>query len=229
MDVAVHLAAGGEDDREALLAAELQHVEGHHRVLERAVRLAHELVHLRVRPEVDDEVDLGILHAADSTRERWIVAGKILKQVAKIVGPRVQPLVDAEHVVSVTDEAKRKVGADLPGRAGDEDPHAATGTACAPRSVVDVAPSIRTSTSSPGSAMPVKLTVVFRLVRPRRSEASVRLGPSTSTSSTRPTRSSFRSRATRCTTSISRSMRSRFTPSGIWSAIAAASVPARGE
>ncbi len=45
-----------------------------------------------------------------------------------------------------------------------------------------------TSTRSPGDASPVKLTVVLRRVRPRRIEASVRLGPSTSTSSTRPTR-----------------------------------------
>ena len=66
----------------------------------------------------------------------------------------------------------------------------------------------------PPAASPVKLTVVLRRVRPRRKLGSVRLGPSTSTSSTRPMRSSFRSPAMRCTTSTSRSIRSRFTSSG---------------
>ncbi len=82
-------------------------------------------------------------------------------------------------------------------------------------SVVDVAPSMRTSTRSPGEAEPAKLTVVFRLVRPRRSDGSVRLAPSTSTCSTRPTRSSLRSCAIRWTTSTSRSIRSRLSSSGI--------------
>ena len=45
------------------------------------------------------------------------------------------------------------------------------------------------------AASPRKLTVVLRRVRPRRTAGSVRLGPSTSTSSTRPTRSAFRSAA----------------------------------
>ena len=73
-----------------------------------------------------------------------------------------------------------------------------------------------TSARSPGSAAPEKLTVVFRLVRPRSSEGSVRLGPSTSTSSTRPTRSRFRSPAMRCTRSTSSSSLSCFTSSGTW-------------
>ena len=47
---------------------------------------------------------------------------------------------------------------------------------------------MRTGTSSPAVADPAKFTVVFRRVRPRSSEGSVRLVPSTSTSSTRPTR-----------------------------------------
>ena len=65
VDVAVDLARRGEDDRDRALPAELEHVEGHHQVLERAVRLGHELVHLRVRGEVDDEVGLRVLDAAD--------------------------------------------------------------------------------------------------------------------------------------------------------------------
>ena len=93
---------------------------------------------------------------------------------------------------------------------------AATAASSEPRSVVEVAPSIRTSTRLPASADPAKLTVVFRRVRPRRSAGSVRLAPSTSTCSTRPTRSSFRSRAIRWTTSTRRSMRSRLTSSGTW-------------
>ena len=52
VDVAVDLARRREHDRQLLLAAELEHVEGHHQVLERAVRLGDELVHLRVRGEV---------------------------------------------------------------------------------------------------------------------------------------------------------------------------------
>src|SRR5919206_280946 len=62
----------------------------------------------------------------------------------------------------------------------------ATGTSWAPRRVVEVAPSIRTSTSSPGCASPAKFTVVLRRVRPRRSDASVRLGPPASPRSLPP-------------------------------------------
>src|SRR5439155_13594963 len=201
----------------------------HDGVLESAVRLAHELVDLRVSREVDDEIDLGVLDAADAARERRVVPRQVLQEIAEVVRPRVQPLVDPEDVMAVADETEREVRADLPGRAGDENPHTATGTACAPRRVVDVAPSIRTSTSSPAAATPVKFTVVFRRVRPRNSDGSVRLGPSTRTSSTRPMRSWLRSCATRWTTSTRRSIRTCFTSSASWSAITAASVPARGE
>src|SRR3954467_2848322 len=48
-----------------------------------------------------------------------------------------------------------------------------------------------------GAAAPEKFTVVLRRVRPRRSDWSVRLRPSTSTSSTRPMRSRLRFCATR--------------------------------
>ena len=80
-----------------------------------------------------------------------------------------------------------------------------------PLSVVELAPVIATRTSSPAAARPVKLTVVLRRVRPRLSVESVRLGPSTSTCSTPPIRSALRVAATRWTTSISRSIRSRLT------------------
>ena len=62
----------------------------------------------------------------------------------------------------------------------------------------------------PGEAVPLKLTVVFRRVLPLRMDGSVRLGPSTRTSSTRPIRLVFRLAATRWTTSTSRSIRSPF-------------------
>ena len=70
--------------------------------------------------------------------------------------------------------------------------YAATSATCSPRSVVDVLATIRTGTSSPAAAVPEKLTVVLRRVRPRRMLGSVLLAPSTSTSSTAPIRSAFR-------------------------------------
>ena len=76
--VAVDLARRREDERQPQLAAVLEDVEGHDRVLERAVRLAHELVHLRVRGHVHDDVDLRVLDAADAAVERRVVAGEIL-------------------------------------------------------------------------------------------------------------------------------------------------------
>ena len=79
MDVAVHLAGRREDEREAELPRVFEDVEGHDRVLERAVRLANELMHLCVRREVDDEVDLRILDAADAAAERRVVAGEVLE------------------------------------------------------------------------------------------------------------------------------------------------------
>src|SRR5712691_3882781 len=194
------------------------------------MRQSDELVHLCVRREMNNQVNLGIFDPADTARKRWVVSGEILEQVAEVVRPRIEPLVDAEDVMTVAREAEREVRSDLAARAGNENAHqAATGTAWTPRSVVEVASSIRTSTRSPAAAGPAKLTVVLRRVRPRRSAGSVRLGPSTRTSSTRPTRWAFRAAATCWTTAMSRSIRSRLTSSEIWSAIAAASVPARGE
>ena len=86
-----------------------------------------------------------------------------------------------------------------------------------PASVVEVAPVISTSTSSPGAAVPSKLTVLLWRVRPRSLVGSVRLGPSTRTSIVRPTKRCARSRARRWTSSTSRSIRSRLTGCGSWS------------
>ena len=185
VDVAVHLARRGEDERQPALPAVLEHVEGHHRVLERAMRLRDELVHLRVRRQVDDDVGLRVRDAADPVREGRVLAGEVLEQVAEVVRPRVHALVDAEDLVAVGEEPEREVGADLPGRAGEQDLHAATAVRWAPRSVVEVALSIRTSTSSPGCGVAGEVDGELPRVRPRRSVASVRLAPSTSTSSTR--------------------------------------------
>src|SRR6478735_23767 len=80
-----------------------------------------------------------------------------------------------------------------------------------PASVVEVALVISTSTISPWPAVPSKLTVLLWPLRPRRREGSVRLGPSTRTSTVRPTNRWPRSRARRWTTSTRRSMRSRLT------------------
>ena len=88
------------------------------------MRLAHELVHLRVRGEVDDEVDLGILDAVDAARERRVVAGEILQQRReRVADPGVRALVDAEDAVAVALQAQGEIRADLAGRAGDEDAH----------------------------------------------------------------------------------------------------------
>jgi hypothetical protein len=87
------------------------------------VRLGHELVHLRVRGEVDDDVDPRVLDAADPARERRIVAGEVLEQVAEVVRPGVDALVDAEDLVAVAPEAQGEVRADLTAGAGDEDAH----------------------------------------------------------------------------------------------------------
>ena len=52
--------------------------------------LADELMHLRVRGEVDDDVDLGVLDAADPALERGVVAGEVLQQVREVVRPGVR-------------------------------------------------------------------------------------------------------------------------------------------
>src|SRR4029077_21241690 len=214
--VAVDLPARREDDRQILLGAQLEDVERHDGVLERAVWLADELVPLRVRSQVHHEIDLGVLDATDSSGEGRVVPGEVLEEVLEVVRPGVETLVDAEHVMPASLQPLRQVRPDLAARACDEDAHqAATLAAWTPRRVVDVASPIRTSTSSPGSASPEKFTVVLRRVRPRRSVGSVRLGASTSTCSTRPTRCAFRPAAVRCTTSTNRSIRSRFRSSGI--------------
>ncbi len=69
------------------------------------MRLADELVHLRVRGQVHDDVDLRVLDAADAAVERRVVAGEILQQRRERVGPRVLALVDAEDLVAVAQAA----------------------------------------------------------------------------------------------------------------------------
>ena len=88
VDVAVDLARRGEDERQLERAAVLEDVEGHHRVLERALRLADELVHLRVRGEVDDEVDLRVLDAVHAAAERRVVPGEVLQQRVEVASSR---------------------------------------------------------------------------------------------------------------------------------------------
>src|SRR5215218_6661482 len=164
-------------------------------------------------------------------RERRIVALEDAGgSESRVRHPRGVPHVDDEPALAHRCEAGIQLlkarfldhAAPLAPRSAD---YAAAATSWSPRSVVDVASSIRTWTSSPGAAAPAKLTVVLRRVRPRRTAGSVRLGPSTSTSSTRPTRSRLRAAATRWTEAIRRSIRSRLTSSGTWSGMVAASVP----
>ena len=69
------------------------------------MRLPYELVHLRVRSEVDDEVDLRVLDAVDPAAERGVVAGEVLQEIGKLVRPRVLALVDAEYLVAVAPAA----------------------------------------------------------------------------------------------------------------------------
>ena len=123
--VAVDLAARAEDDRRLRLPAVLEHVERHRHVLERPGGLADELVHLGVGGEVDDHVGGRVLDSTDAALHRGVVPGEVLQQVAEVVRPRVQALVDAEDIVALGEEPEREIGADLPARAGDEDAHAA--------------------------------------------------------------------------------------------------------
>ncbi len=125
VDVPVHLPTRAEDDRCLCLSAVLEHVERHRHVLERSGGLAHQLVHLGVGGEVDDDVRGRVLHAADASLHRRVVSGQILQQVAKVVRPPVQALVDAEDLMPFAKQSKREVRADLAARSGDENAHRA--------------------------------------------------------------------------------------------------------
>ena len=88
------------------------------------MRLPDELVHLGVRGEMDDDVDLGVLDPVDPAREGCVVAGQVLQERRERVRlPRIRPLVDTEDVVPVRDQAEGEIRADLPGRSCDENPH----------------------------------------------------------------------------------------------------------
>ena len=189
---------------------------------------AHELVHLGVRGQVHDEVDRRVLDAADAAAECGVVAGEVLEQRRE--ARRVQAFWRLSTPKTSWPSPSRRsaeVRADLAGRAGDQDAHrvnpdgrcdgrrqAATRACCGAaerrrgrRLDLDV-------DESPGGAVPGEVhgRVPARAAAEHR--GSVRDGPSTSTCSTRPTRSSLRSRASRCVSSTSRSMRSIFTSCG---------------
>ena len=80
-------------------------------------------MHLRVRGEVDDEVDLGVLDTVDATAKRRVVAGEVLEQVRELVRPGVLAFVDAEHLVAVPLEPEREIRPDLTGGPRHEDLH----------------------------------------------------------------------------------------------------------
>src|SRR5581483_4162611 len=103
-----------------------------------------------------------------------------------------------------------------------------------PRRKCGAAESTATSAKAPGrSPAPSgarKWTSLFCLVRPVVMAGSFLDGPSTRTSSRRPTRASWRRSADRSTTSVRRRIRSAVTSAGTKSSTqAAASVPGRGE
>src|SRR5581483_6569317 len=103
-----------------------------------------------------------------------------------------------------------------------------------PRRKCGAAESTVTSAKAPGrragGSGPRKWTSLFWRVRPVVIAGSFLDGPSISTSSTRPTRASWRARAERSTTAVSRCIRSAVTSWGRKSSTqAAASVPGRGE
>ena len=124
---------------------------------------------------------------------------------ARLPRQHLEPLVDLERVAGDRDGVLAALAQQLGELDGDagladrggpedrEDVHGGARTsgdaaeqALLPASVVEVAAVISTSTISPASAVPSKFTVLLWRVRPRRREASVRLGPSTSTSIVAP-------------------------------------------
>ena len=68
------------------------------------MRLAHELVHLRVGGQVHDDVGGRVLDAADAAFERRVVAGEVLQQRRERIRPWVLALVDTEDLVPVAQQ-----------------------------------------------------------------------------------------------------------------------------
>jgi hypothetical protein len=90
------------------------------------VWLSDELVHFRMRGEMNDQVDVGVLDAVDPAWERCVVSREVLEQVAKLAGPRVLALVDTEDLVPVPLQPEREIRADLTRRSREQDLHAST-------------------------------------------------------------------------------------------------------
>ena len=104
-----------KDDGQAGQAAVFEHIVGHGDVFHGPVRVAHKLVHFGVGGQVHHHVHLRVFDAADALLVRRVGAGEVLQEVAEAVGPGVDALVHAEHLVPVVHEPQRQVGADLPG------------------------------------------------------------------------------------------------------------------
>ena len=120
--LATRLATRGLATDELRLRLKLENRAAH----ERTLRLPHELVHLRVSGQMDDQVDLGPLDAVHPAPEGRVMAGEILQQRREgIVDPGIRALVDTKDRVAVPQEAKRQIGADLARGAGDENAHQA--------------------------------------------------------------------------------------------------------
>src|SRR5439155_24834770 len=167
---------------------------------------------------------LGELGDADRPLDRDERDHPVLEQgellLVRLRGQQIEALVDLERVRRNSDgvlptpaqepsQLDRNLG--LPHRSGPEDRDQRETGDPSPASVVDVALVISTSTSSPGSPRPTKLTVLLWRVRPRSLAGSVRLVPSTSTCCRVPTKRWLRSYAFCCTSSTSLPIRSCLT------------------
>ena len=83
--------------------------------------LPDELVHLRVRGQVHDDVGLRVLDAVDPAGERCVVSGEVLEQVPEFVRPGVLALVDAEDLMAFLLQSVREIRPDLSGGPGEQD------------------------------------------------------------------------------------------------------------
>ena len=99
MNITIHFPGTAKDKRQIVLATELQNIECHGDILQRTVRLFHQLMHLGVGRKVYHQVEvLRIFNAYPSFKAIKGLA-QVLQQSFDFAGPGIRPFIYTNYII----------------------------------------------------------------------------------------------------------------------------------
>jgi len=115
VDIAIHFAAAGEDDRDGQQPAILEDVVSHRDVFERSPRLVHQFIHFRMGSEMDHDIRLFPSNGAEDAQ--------ILESGVERISPFIRTAIDAHYFMAGLQAPESQIRSDLSTRSSDQYPH----------------------------------------------------------------------------------------------------------